>query len=127
MCFLIKSIYLSDEDYERAQKVWNHFGMKSMRDYHNLYLETDVLLLADIFESFRKTCLGNYGRDSAHYLSAPGLSWDAFLKRSGSEIELVSDMDMFQFFEKGMRSGTSYIAHRYSKANNKYMSTYDEE
>ena len=127
MCFLIKSIYLSDEDYERAQKVWNHFGMKSMRDYHNLYLETDVLLLADIFESFRKTCLGNYGRDPAHYLSAPGLSWDAFLKRSGSEIELVSDMDMFQFFEKGMRGGTSYIAHRYSKANNKYMSTYDEE
>ena len=101
--------------------------MKRMKDYHDLYLETDVLLLADIFESFRKTCLGNYGLDPAHYLSAPGLSWDAFLKRSGSEIELVSDMDMFQFFEKGVRGGTSYIAHRYSKANNKYMSTYDEE
>jgi hypothetical protein len=101
--------------------------MKRMKDYHDLYLETDVLLLADIFESFRKTCLGNYGLDPAHYLSAPGLSWDAFLKRSGSEIELVSDMDMFQFFEKGMRGGTSYIAHRYSKANNKHMSTHDEE
>ena len=118
---------VKDEDYERAQKVWNHFGMKTMRDYHDLYLETDVLLLADIFESFRKTCLSNYKLDPAHYLSAPGLSWDAFLKRSGNEIELVSDMDMFQFFEKGMRGGTSYIAHRYSKANNKHMSTYDEE
>ena len=92
-----------------------------------MYLEKDVLLLADIFQSFRKTCLKNYSLDPAHYLSAPGLSWDAFLKRSGREIELVSDMDMFQFFEKGMRGGTSYIAHRYSKANNKYMSTYDEE
>jgi hypothetical protein len=71
--------------------------------------------------------LGNYGLDPAHYLSAPGLSWDTFLKRSGSEIELMSDMDMFQFFEKGMRGRTSYIAHRYSKANNKHMSTHDEE
>jgi hypothetical protein len=118
---------VTDEDYERAQKVRNHFGMKRMKDYHDLYLETDVLLLADIFESFRKTCLGNYGLDPAHYLSAPGLSWDTFLKRSGSEIELMSDMDMFQFFEKGMRGRTSYIAHRYSKANNKHMSTHDEE
>jgi hypothetical protein len=98
-----------------------------MKDYHDLYLETYVLLLADIFDSFRKTCLRNYSLDPAHYLSAPGRSWDAFLKRSGREIELGSDMDMFQFFEKGMRGGTSYIAHRYSKANNKYMSTYDEE
>jgi hypothetical protein len=118
---------VSDEDYERAQKVWKHFGMKTMKDYHNLYLEKDVLLIADIFESFRKTCLKNYNLDTAHYISAPGLSWDAFLKRSGAEIELVSDMDMFQFFEKGMRGGTSYIAHRFSKANNKHMSTYNKE
>ncbi|CAB3980476.1 Hypothetical predicted protein [Paramuricea clavata] len=103
---------VNDEDYERAQKVWNHFGMKTMRDYHDFYLETDVLLLADIFESFRMICLSNYKLDPAHYLSAPGLRWDAFLKQSGNEIELVSDMDMFQFFEKGMCGGTSYIAHR---------------
>ena len=117
---------VSDEDYERAQRVWKHFKMKTMRDYHDLYLETDVLLLADVFENFRKTCLKNYGLDPAHYVSAPGLSWDVFLKRPGANIELVSDMDMFQFFEKGMRGGTSYIAHRYAKANNKYMSTYDK-
>ncbi|CAB4009241.1 Gastrula zinc finger [Paramuricea clavata] len=96
---------VKDEDYERAQKVWDHFGMKTMRDYHDLYLETDVLLLADVFENFRKTCLENYKLDPAHYISAPSLSWDAFLKQSGEEIELVSDMDMFQFFEKGMRGG----------------------
>ncbi|CAB4040302.1 probable DNA polymerase, partial [Paramuricea clavata] len=71
-----------------------------MRDYHDLYLETDVLLLADVFENFRRTCLESYELDPAHYVSAPSLSWDAFLKKSGEEIELVSDMDMFQFFEK---------------------------
>ena len=107
--------------------MWDHFNIKTMKDYHDLYLETDVLLLADIFESFRKTILKNYSLDPAHYLSAPGRSWDAFLKRSGREIELGRDMDLFQFFEKGMRGGTSYIAHRFSKANNKYMSTFDEE
>jgi hypothetical protein len=118
---------ISDKDYERAQKVWNHFGMKTLRDYHDLYLETDVLLLADVFENFRRTCMESYGLDPAHYMSAPSLSWDAFLKKSVEEIELVSDMDMFQFFEKGMRGGTSYIAHRYSAANNKYMETYNED
>ncbi|CAB3978376.1 Gastrula zinc finger [Paramuricea clavata] len=96
---------VKEEDYQRALKVWDHFGMKTMRDYHDLYLETDVLLLADVFENFRKTCLENYKLDPAHYISAPSLSWDAFLKQSGEEIELVSDMDMFQFFEKGMRGG----------------------
>ncbi|CAB4023342.1 Gastrula zinc finger, partial [Paramuricea clavata] len=94
---------VKEEDYQRALKVWDHFKMKTMRDYHDLYLETDVLLLADVFENFRRTCLENYKLDPAHYISAPSLSWDAFLKQSGEEIELVSDMDMFQFFEKGMR------------------------
>ena len=118
---------VKEEDYQRAQKVWDHFKMKTMKDYHDLYLETDVLLLADVFENFRRTCLENYKLDPAHYVSAPSLSWDAFLKKSGENIELVSDMDMFQFFEKGMRGGTSYIAHRHSTANNKYMETYNEK
>ena len=118
---------VSDEDYQRAQRVWSHFSMKTMRDYHDLYLETDVLLLADVFENFRRTCMESYELDPAHYVSAPGLSWDAFLKRSEKEIELVSDMDMFQFFERGMRGGTSYIAHRHSAANNKYMDKYNED
>jgi hypothetical protein len=101
--------------------------MKTMKDYHDLYLETDVLLLADVFENFRRTCMENYKLDPAHYVSAPSLSWDAFLKKSGENIELVSDMDTFQFFDKGMRGGTSYIAHRHSTANNKYMETYNKE
>ncbi|CAB3984674.1 Gastrula zinc finger, partial [Paramuricea clavata] len=76
---------VKEEDYQRAQKVWDHFGMKTMRDYHDLYLETDVLLLADVFENFRRTCLENYKLDPAHYISAPSLSWDAFLKQSGDD------------------------------------------
>ncbi|CAB4004481.1 Gastrula zinc finger [Paramuricea clavata] len=79
---------VKEEDYQRARKVWDHFRMKTMRDYHDLYLETDVLLLADVFENFRRTCLESYELDPAHYMSAPGLSWDAFLKQSGEEIEL---------------------------------------
>ncbi|CAB4044377.1 uncharacterized transposon-derived, partial [Paramuricea clavata] len=91
---------VSNEDYQRAQRVWSHFNMKTTRNYHDLYLETDVLLLADVFENFRRTCMESYELDPAHYVSASGLSWDAFLKRSGKEIELVSDMDLFQFFER---------------------------
>ncbi|CAB4022267.1 Hypothetical predicted protein [Paramuricea clavata] len=77
---------VKEEDYLRAKKVWTHFKMKTMRDYHDLYLETDVLLLADVFENFRRTCLESYELDPAHYVSAPSLSWDAFLKKSGEEI-----------------------------------------
>ena len=117
------------EDYNRAVTVWNHFNMSYLKDYHDLYLETDVHLLADVFETFRKTCLTSYHLDPANYISAPSLSWDAFLKQSKVEIELISDMDMFQFFEKGMRGGISQISHRYAKANNSQLPDYnpDEE
>ncbi|CAB3982135.1 Gastrula zinc finger [Paramuricea clavata] len=86
------SLYESEvkyKDYQRAQRVWKHFGMKTMRDYHDLYLDTDVILLADVFENFRRTCLENYKLDPAHYVSAPSLSWDAFLKTLGEHMELV--------------------------------------
>ncbi|CAB3987960.1 Gastrula zinc finger [Paramuricea clavata] len=111
---------VKEEDYQRALKVWDHFKMKTMRDYHDLYLETDVLLLADVFENFRKTCLENYKLDPAHYISAPSLSWDAFLKQLGEEIELVSDMDMFQFFEKGMRGSQSRLIQAVNLAEKLY-------
>ncbi|CAB3983697.1 Gastrula zinc finger [Paramuricea clavata] len=112
---------VKEEYYQRAQKVWDHFKMKTLRDYHDLYLETDVLLLADVFENFRRTCLESYELDPAHYVSAPGLSWNAFLKKSGEEIELVSDMDMFQFFEKDdllkMTASPCFQSHRIMNEN----------
>ena len=116
---------VTDEDYNHAQKVWKEFGMTTMKDYHNLYLELDVLLLADVFENFREICLENYKLDPAWYLTAPGLSWDAMLKVSGVELELLTDPDMLMMFEKGTRGGVSMISNRYSEANNKYMENFD--
>ena len=99
--------------------------MKTMSDYHDLYLKTDVLLLADVFEKFIKISLDYYGLDPFNYFGSPELSWDAMLKMTGVELELTVGIDMHLLIEKGMRGGISYIAKRHSKANNKCMENYD--
>ena len=124
---ILNNEHISDEQYKHAQNVWDTFNLKTMGDYHDLYLKSDILLLADVFENFRKTCLQYYELDPCHYFTSPGLSWDAMLKMTDIKLELMVDIDMFQFIEKGMRGGTSYIANRYGKANNKYMKNYDEK
>ena len=124
---ILNNEHITDEDYSHAQKVWNTFQLQTMGEYHNLYLKSDILLLADVFENFRKTCLQYYKLDPCHYFTSPGLSWDAMLKMTNIKLELMTDIDMFQFIEKGMRGGISYIANRYGKANNKYMKEYDEK
>ena len=121
----LKDRYIIEKDYLHAINVWNVFKMNTMGDYHDLYLKTDILLLADVFEKFINTCLDYYGLDPCHYFRSPGLSWDAMLKMTGTELELISDIDMHLFVEKGMRGGISYIAKRHSKANNKYIKCYD--
>ena len=123
---IIYNQHITHEQYDHAQTVWNTFDLKTMGDYHDLYLKSDTLLLADIFENFRKTCLQYYKLDPCHYFSSPGLSWDAMLKMTKIKLELITDIDMFQFIEKGLRGGTSYIANRFSEANNKYMENFDE-
>ena len=111
----LKDECISENDYQRANNVWNAFKMKTVTDYHDLYLITDVLLSTDVFTKFIKMCLDYYGLDPCHYFSSPGLSWDAMLKMAEVELELVNDIDMHLFIEKGMRGGISYIAKRHRK------------
>ena len=91
---------ISENDYLHATDVWNVFKMNAMRDYHDLYLKTDVLLLADIFEKFIGTCLEYYGLDPFDYFSSPGLSWNVMLEMTEIELEIISDIDMYLFVEK---------------------------
>ena len=112
---------ISEKDYKHVWNVWHTFKMKIFKDYHELYNETDVLLLADVFENFRDLCLKIYGLDPVYYYTAPGLAWDACLKMTDIDLELLSDPDMLLMFEKGIRGGISMISNRYGEANNKYM------
>ena len=112
---------ISEEDFDHAQRIWKEFGVKNLGEYHDLYLKSDVLLLADVFEEFRNVCLENYSLDPAWYYTSPGLSWDALLKVSGVKLELLTDPDILLLFEKGIRGGVSMILNRYGKANNKFM------
>ena len=112
---------ISEKNYKHAWNVWNTFKMKTFKDYHKLYNETDVLLLADVFENFRNLCLKIYGLDPVYYYTAPGLAWDACLKMTNINLELLSDPNMLLMFEKGIRGGISMISNRYGEANNKYM------
>ena len=116
---------MTTKDYLHAKLIWKTFKCETFQDYHDLYMETDVLLLADVFENFRTVCLENYGLDPAHYYTAPGLSWDAMLKKTKVELELLTNVDMYRFFELGIRGGISVVSHRYAKANNKYLKAYD--
>ena len=124
---ILNNEHISDENYKHSQNVWNTFNLKNMGEYHDLYLQSDILLLTDVFENFRKTCLEYYKLDPCHYFTSPGLSWDAMLKMTDIKLELMTDVDMFQFIEKGLRGGISYIANRYGKANNKYMKDYKKD
>ena len=118
---------VSDEDFSHARKVWRRFGMKNLGEYHDLYLKTDVFLLADVVENFRTVLLKNYFLDPAWFLTAPAFFWEAMLKMTGVELELIceGEVEMFRFFERQIRGGVSSVFHRFSQANNKFMKDFD--
>ena len=117
---------VNDEDYKHACSVWSEFRIRNMGEYHDLYLRTDVVLLANIFESFRRVCLENYGLNPSHFYTAPGLAWKACLKKTGIRLELLLDPDMLLMFERGIRGGITQSVHRWAAANNPDMgSEYD--
>ena len=115
-----------DIDYRHGNNVFKRFKLKNLGEYHDLYVQSDTLLLADVFENFRNTCLEAYELDHAHFLSLPGLAWQACLKKMSIELELLTDYDMLLMVEEGIRGGICHSIHRHAKANNKYMKNYDE-
>ncbi|KAG8238905.1 hypothetical protein J437_LFUL017477 [Ladona fulva] len=116
---------ISDMNYLHAQNVWESFECKTLGNYSDVYLKSDVTLLADVFENFRDVCFGAYRLDPAWYYTAPGLTFDAMLRHTEIELELLTDYDMILMIEKGIRGGISQCCKRYVEANNKYMEEYD--
>ena len=118
---------INDNDYERCKNVYNKLNCKSFLDYHLTYLKCDVLLLADVFENFRKTCLNNYELDPANYITAPGLAWDGMLLKTGVKLELIHDTKILDIMERMKRGGLCFVGNkRHVVANNKYINNYDE-
>ena len=116
---------LTPEEYDRAQNVWRKFGIENMQQYHDLYLNLDVLLLADVLKNFRQTCILDYGLDPAHYYTLPGFTFDAYLKFAEQELNLFTYSEKFLFIEKSIRGRSGVVSHRHAEANNPLVSDYD--
>ena len=117
---------IDDIDYRHGNNVLKRFKLKKLGEYHDLYVQRDTLLLADVFENFRNTCIKVYEFDPAHFLSLPGLAWQACLKNTNIKLELLTDYDVLLMVEEGKRGGICNSIHRHARGNNKYMKNYDE-
>ena len=116
----------TDEDDAHAQKVWDTFNLRNLGEYHDLYVQSDTALPADVFENFRDKCIEIYELDPAHFLTAPGLAWNSCLKKNEVELELLTNNDVLNMLEKGIRGEICQASYRYAKSNNKYMKNYDK-
>ena len=111
---------ITDSDYMHAKRICNDFGIKKLGDYHNLYVQSDILLLADAFENFQNMCLEIYEFDPAKFLSAPGFTWQVALKKTKVKLDLLTNIDMLLMVKKGVGWGTCHFIFRYAKASNKH-------
>ena len=118
---------ISDKDYNHAKIIWKEFNIKNIGQYHDFYMNLDTTLLADVFQAFRQKILDVYELDPCHFYSIPGLAWTSALKYTKVELELFTDVDMYQFIELGLRGGMSGVSKRFSKANNPMMPDFDEK
>ena len=118
---------INDIDYRHANNVFKRFELENLGQYHDLYVQSDTLLLADVFENFRDMCIKVYELHPAHFLSLPGLALQVCLKKTNIELELLTDYDMLLIAEEGIRGGICHSIHRYAKANNKYMKNYNKD
>ena len=112
-------------DYRHGNNVIKRFKLENLGDYYDLYVQSDTLLLADVFENFRNMCIKVYELNPAHFVSLPELAWQACLRKTNIELELLTDYDMLLMVEEGIRGGICHSIHRYAKANNKYMKNYN--
>ena len=103
---------ITDADYRHANKVFKEFKLKHLGEYHNLYVQSDTLLLADVFENFRNMCIKVYEIDPAHFLTAPGLAWQACVKKTDVKLELLTNFNMLLMVEEGIRGGMCHAVHR---------------
>ena len=117
---------ITDKDYMHAQKVFQELNFKNLGNYRDLCVQSDTLLLADVFENFRNKFIEIHELDPAYFYLAPGLVWQACLKKTGVELELLTNIDMVRMIEKGIKGGMCQAMHRYAKANNKYMKNHDK-
>ena len=112
---------IDDIDYRHGSNVFKKFKLQNLGEHYDLYVQSDTLLLADVFENFRNMCIKVYELDPTHFLSLPGLAWQACLKKTNVKLELLTDYDMLLMVKEGVRGGICHSIHRYVKANNKYM------
>ena len=117
---------ITDEDYIHAQILFEEFQLKNLGEYHDLFVQGDTLTLADVFENFTNKSIELYELAPAHFLSGPGLAWQACLKKTGVKSELLTSNDTLMMVEKGIRGRICHAIHRYAKANYKYMKNYNK-
>jgi len=116
---------LQEKNSQRAQEIWSHFNTRTLQQYHDHYLKSDVLWLADVMKNFRNIIYSEHGLDCLHFITLSSLAWARALKYTEAELELITDPDVYLMVENSMRGGIATISHRHAVANNPLVEGYD--